>query len=156
MKRCHEIYEVAGRPEKSSYGGDWSEGPAGDPRSHEMFRQFVKTIILDSDFRKSVFLFLIATILGRTGRAFGSVREAGVKAVRPVVIQTRRFKWKSPWLSLTSAFVEFLIAALMLPLESINLLGYLLEAADEKLRVAGNRYIDRWIARLKSEAAASH
>ncbi|TEB04754.1 hypothetical protein Psch_03516 [Pelotomaculum schinkii] len=114
-----------------------------------MIRLFVKMSFRDSDFRKSAAYFMVAAILKTIGHIFAAVRETGVKLFDPVLNQARRWRWKNPWLNFLSALVEFLIATLMLPLESIYLLGFLLEKADEKLRAAGNVYIDRWVARYK-------
>ncbi len=99
---------------------------------------------------------MTAAVFQITGRVFSAVRETGVKVFAPILKQTMYWRWKNPWLNLLSALVEFLIATLMLPLESIYLLAFLLEKADERLRVTGNRYIDRWVTRYKDGTITSY
>lgn len=86
------------------------------------------------------------------GRSFAAVREIGVRTFDPILYRTRCWRCRNPWLNLLSALIEFFVAFLMLPLESVYLMGFLLEKADEKLRVAGNSYIDRWAVRYKGTA----
>ena len=55
-------------------------------------------------------------------------------------------------MSLLSAFAGLIIALLMVPLEYINLLGFLLEKAGGKLKTSGNSHINRWSVRYKGKA----
>jgi len=120
-----------------------------------MLRLFVKMAIRDSDFRKSAAYYIVAAIFKKIGSFFTTGRETCVRIIDPVLNKTKFWRWRNPWLKLLSALVVLLIAALMVPLESINLLGSLLEKADEKLRAAGNRYIDRWMTRYKNDTVVN-
>lgn len=113
-------------------------------------------LLKDSDFRKSAVYFMTAAVFRITGRSFSAFRRIGVqKVIDPILTRIRYLKWRNPWMNFLSAILEFLVAALMLPLESICLLGHLLEAVDERLRANGNRCIDRWVVRYKKNNPAN-
>jgi hypothetical protein len=116
---------------------------------------FVKTFVRDADFRKSVVCFSAAAVLEGIGGRFVTARRAGVDTFETVLYQTGRWRWRNPWLGLLSAFAGLIIALLMVPLECVNLLGFLLERVGGKLKTSGSCHINRWAVRCKGNAAGS-
>ncbi|MFZ5645568.1 MAG: hypothetical protein ACOY46_18550 [Bacillota bacterium] len=127
-------------------------GACRGPALHIVALLFVKTFVRDADFRKSLVCFSAAVVLEGIGRRFAAVRRAGVGIFETVLYQTGRWRWRNPWMSLLSAFAGLIIALLMVPLECINLLGFLLEKAGGKLKTSGNSHINRWSVRYKGKA----
>jgi len=128
-------------------------GAGRGPALHTLVLLIVKTFVREPDFRKSVVCFFAAAVLRAIGHSLVTARETGVNIFHPVLYRTGRWRWKSPWRGLLSAIIGLIIALLTVPLESINLLGFLLEEAGGNLRVSGNGYISRWAVRRKREAA---
>ncbi len=128
-------------------------GAGRGPALHTLVLLIVKTFVREPDFRKSVVCFFTAAVLKTVGRSLITARETGVGIFQPVLYRTGKWRWKSPWTGLLSAIVGLIVALLTVPLESINLLGFLLEEAGGNLRVSGNSHISRWAVRRKRAAA---
>ncbi|MFZ5651266.1 MAG: hypothetical protein ACOY4I_10480 [Bacillota bacterium] len=114
---------------------------------------FVRTFVRDADFRRSVACFFAAAVLEGIGRSLAAAGEKGVNAVEPALYQAGRWRRRNPWLRWLSALAGLIAALLMVPLESINLLGFLLERGGGKLRVSGKSHIRRWAVRRDAMTA---
>jgi len=145
--------KAAGRPTENQLREVTGAGACRGPALHTVALLFVKTFVRDPHFRKSVVCFFGAAVLEGVGRCFTTARESGGSIFELVLYQTGRWRWRNPWLSLLSAFAGLIIALLMVPLEIINLLGFLLKRGGGKLRASGNNCINRWAVRRKGTAA---
>ena len=144
--------KAAGGPTENQLREVTGAGAGRGPALHTLVLLIVKAFVREPDFRKSVVCFFAAAVLKAVGRALVTARETGVGIFQPVLYRTGKWRWKSPWTGLLSAIIGLIIALLTVPLESINLLGYLLEEAGGNLRVSGNSHISRWAVRHKRTA----
>lgn len=111
---------------------------------------FVRLFACDKDFRKSaIYLFCAASIRVISTAVMFLVQESK-DGLNRLYVRARYIRTKGPWSMFKASLVELVIAVLVVPLEGLNLGGYLLEKAGARLKTLGDGCCEIWVERYKA------